>query len=228
MLQPSDNWSEFDWEGALRESDEFANQYFALLKRFCDLPSANELIVRNMGPDYDQDAFDFDLEMQMSQDEWNTFREVMSGIEEGDGEESKVGDVEDHDPTDDDFLFYETDPVFTSIRQAAIGWCNVYAAILPPEAREQALKVLYYIGRALANLAYSIDDGMYEQPAASIAFAKRSLANLNDAIGTINLLIKDSPRFEKILIAIRNHLVQGVDRVVDHIQKCRQTKGPKA
>jgi hypothetical protein len=133
------------------------------------------------------------------------------------------GDDSDEDE-DDNVLFYEKDPVFSSLRQAAVGWCNVYAAILPEEARPEGLKVLYYIGRALANLAFGIDDGSYDHPAGTVAFAKRSLACLNRAVETIDHLIESHQRYEELLRTIRAHLVGCSDGLTDHIQRAREQR----
>lgn len=212
MRQPDDTWNEFDWERALRESDEQARKYVQLLQRFCDLPGSEELIARQMGGSFDQMLPDFSFETDWDLDGLN---------------EELEGEIDDDsDDGDDDVLFYERDPVFSSLRQAAVGWCNVYAAILPEEARRDGLNVLYYIGRALANLSFGIDDGAYEHPAGSIAFAKRSLACLNRAIGTLDRIVQAHPRYEELLRTIRNHLVGCTDGLTDHIQRARTTKRP--
>jgi len=227
MRQPSDEWNEFDWEQALRESDEFAVRYFDLLRRFCDLPGADELIARHLGPEFEsgfaEDDFDYASFPQSLDDAF------------GLGHEWSVGDAAEFDEFEDedgarldasaaevgDALFYEADPAFVNLRQAAIGWCNIYAAILPPEVRVPGLNVLFYVARSLANLAYSIDDGRYDQPAASIAFAKRSLAQLNHAIGLINQLMAEKPRLRRLLKTLRSHLIRSSDALVDHLQRCR-------
>ncbi len=218
MRQPNENWSEFDWEQALRDSDQMAERYFHLLKRFSDLPSADELIARRMGPDFDPAMLDLDGAADYGLPEWP----------DDDGASQWRDDGAAHDPSDGDDspeqeqpLYYETDPVFVALRQNSVGWCNVYAAILPREARDRGLKVLYHLGRALANLAYSIDDGSYEQPAASIAFAKRSLASLNQALGELDLLIQEHRRLTQLLKTMRKHLIECVDKVVDHLGRCR-------
>ena len=215
MRQPDDSWTEFDWERALRESDGQARKYFQLLQRFCDLPGGEELIAGKMGGDFEESFLDFDL--GGLHDNW----------EDGgdDDDEPPAGDREDGPATgdndDDDVLFYERDPVFSSMRQAAVGWCNVYAAILPGEARREGLNVLYHIGRALANLAFGIDDGTYDQPAATIAFVKRSLHSLNQAIAAIDRLLAEHPRYEDLLRTIRSHLIASADGLTDHIQRAR-------
>jgi hypothetical protein len=215
MRQPDNTWNEFDWERALRESDGQARKYFQLLQRFCDLPGGDELIARQMGGSFEEGFLDFELG-DLSVD-WDMDLPDLDDGEDGDGDE-------DGDEDDDNVLFYERDPVFSSLRQAAIGWCNVYAAILPDEARPAGLKVLYYIGRALANLAFGIDDGGYDHPAGSVAFAKRSLACLNQAIQTIDRLVRDHPRYEELLRTIRGHLVGCTDGLTDHIQRARKQR----
>jgi len=214
MRQPDNTWNEFDWERALRDSDEQARKYFQLLQRFCDLPGGEELIARQMGGDFEQVFLDFDLGDLGS--DWDP-----DSLDDDASEPS--GDLPGED---DDVLFYERDPVFSSLRQAAVGWCNVYAAILPDEARPDGLRVLYYIGRALANLASGIDDGVYDQPAGSVAFSKRSLSCLNRAIAAIDRLVQDHPRYEELLRTIRTHLVSCTDGLTDHIQRARGQHPP--
>jgi hypothetical protein len=224
MRQPNENWTEFDWEEALRESDTMAERYFRLLKRFSDLPSGDELIAKHMGPEFDPAMLDMDSGMDDDLADWPD--------EDSSGQWCDGGD--DPDPAgsegpseQEQTLYYETDPVFIALRQNAVGWCNVYAAILPREARERGLKVLYHLGRSLANLAYSIDDGAYEQPAASIAFAKRSLASLNLALRELELLIHEHRRLHQLLKTMRKHLIECVDRVVDHLNRCRNRQKGK-
>jgi len=226
MRQPNENWTEFDWEEALRESDTMAERYFQLLKRFSDLPSGDELIAKHMGPEFDPAMLDMDMDTAADYDlaDWpgddssGQWRDSDSDVENGDS-----GEPSEQEQT----LYYETDPVFIALRQNAVGWCNVYAAILPREARERGLKVLYHLGRSLANLAYSIDDGTYEQPAASIAFAKRSLASLNLALRELELLIHEHRRLHQLLKTMRKHLIECVDRVVDHLNRCRNRQKGK-
>lgn len=226
MRQPNENWTEFDWEEALRESDTMAERYFQLLKRFSDLPSGDELIAKHMGPEFDPAMLDMDMDTAADYDlaDW-------PGDDNSGQWRDSDGDLENGDPGEpseqEQTLYYETDPVFIALRQNAVGWCNVYAAILPREARERGLKVLYHLGRSLANLAYSIDDGTYEQPAASVAFAKRSLASLNLALRELELLIHEHRRLHQLLKTMRKHLIECVDRVVDHLNRCRNRQKGK-
>ena len=225
MRQPDETWDEFEWERGLRESDDFATRYFRLLKRFCDLPGADELIAQHMGPDFTEELPDCDVDCSSCPDRWEC---DYGNPEDGtpvDQHETPEGEDADQGgprtPERGDSFFYETDPVFLTVRQAAMGWCNVYAAILAREDRPKGLKALFHIGRALANVAYSIGDGLYEQPPASVAFAKRALGQVNQALGIVNEMMAEHPRSRKVLGALRDHLGKAREDVVDHISRCR-------
>ncbi|MCK5805177.1 MAG: hypothetical protein KAI66_20265 [Lentisphaeria bacterium] len=222
MRQANENWSEFDWELALRESDEYAEQYFKLLQRFCDLPDSEKLIAKHMDPGFLENMPDYGF--SENDPDWDGVFDV----EEpnwGQGFppfEPKSGSDEDGENEDAQALFYETHPTFAAMRQATAGWCNVYAVILPAEKRKTGLQALYYMGRALANLAYSIEDGTYETPAISLALAKRSLASLNQAVGVIDQIGRELPDITALVATIRDHLIRCADGVADHICMCRK------
>ncbi|MFA4943203.1 MAG: hypothetical protein WC789_00700 [Lentisphaeria bacterium] len=233
MPQPPDtsHWDEYDWEQYLRESDRYAAQFFDLLKRFSDLPGARQLIATKLGKEFKGKMLNcnFDCENCESRQlcEFSNFiapeDEAEPPYEEEWEEEGAEGEGEEERqlPQPGDQLFYETDPGFVMLRQTAIGWCNIYAAILPPDARPLGLKILFHIGRALANLAYSISDGTYQQPAASIALAKRSLSQLNLAIGRLAQLIQEKPRLAKLLGAMKGHLLQCQEAIGNHLRRSR-------
>jgi hypothetical protein len=237
--RPTAEWNEFDWERALRESDNYAARYFRLLQRFCDLPGADDLITRQLArefnadqalPDCDGDCASCDLRWNCEfalHTEWDMGRgyggmdEEMAAGEMAD-DEAGESDVEALEAgTKGDPLFFETSPTFHLLRQTALGWCNVYSVILPGEAAETGLRILYHIGRALANLSYSIGDGLYEQPKANIAFGKRCLEELNTSLGLIQSLTAERPRLGRLLLVIQQHLLRTRQEVIDHVGECR-------
>lgn len=227
------HWTEYDWEKYLRESDRYAAHFFALLKRFCDLPGARELIARRMRREFKGNVLDCNFDCDSCEHRWDCEFSSLDATDEvppedeeaeGEGEEPHAHQDSSTPPAPGDALYYETDPTFVLLRQTAIGWCNVYAAILPAEARPLGLRVLFYIGRALANTAYSIGDGLYEQPAASIALAKRALSQLNSAVGQLRQLMQEKPRLQKILQAMNGHMLQCQEALGDHLAQCRKRR----
>jgi hypothetical protein len=227
-----ESWDEFRWEQALRESDDYAAKYFKLLRRFCDLPGANELIADHMGPDFQDKIPDCELDCDGCPSRWECdFAVPAEWIMHDEDDEDDSDDEDDglpdggepnQPPEPGDSLFYETDPLFVALRQTALGWCNIYSVVLPTDARKRGINILFDIGRALANIGYSIGDGLYEQPAASVAFAKRSLAHLNRAFGRLNSLTEEKPSLRPLLETIRKHLLRSRTSVIDHLRLCRQ------
>jgi len=63
---------------------------------------------------------------------------------------------------------------------------------------------------------------MFEQPAASVSLGKRSLGQLNAAIGHIARLAQEKPKLLKILEAMKTHLLRCQEAIGDHLQRCRE------
>ena len=221
-----ESWDEFQWEQALRESDGSAARYFQLLKRFADLPAADELISDRMGPDFEDDIPDCDFDCDSCSNRWQCEFAPPLDWETSDDRDPAEKENDSDEPEKPlepgDSLFYETRPAFRSLRQVALGWCNVYAVILPDECRPEGLQVLYNIGRALAYLSGAIGDGLYEQPARNLAFGKRALAAINTSLGGMDTLIRQQPRLKNLLGAMRKHLLTARQSAVDHVQRTRK------
>ncbi|MDT8391593.1 MAG: hypothetical protein RRC34_13910 [Lentisphaeria bacterium] len=228
-IQNFESWDEFRWEKALREGDIAAAKYFHLLKRFADLPAADELISDRMGPDFEDDMPDCDFDCDTCSDRWQCEFAPPLDWEMADDRDEDDEDDEDEGPEQSeaplepgDSLFYETRPVFRSLRQVALGWSNVYAVILPDACRPEGLKVLFNIGRALAYLSGAIGDGLYEQPARNLAFGKRALAAINTSLGGMDELIQRQPKLKNLLAAMRKHLLVARQGTVDQVQRTRK------
>lgn len=227
---PAD-WNEFDWERALRESDDYAARYFGLLRRFCDLPGSDALIADRLEHDFSEHFPDCDLNCESCSHRWECeFAAVQ------DWDPSGVGDLDEMDDSDanetdqeaqgppqpGDPMFYESQSAFVLLRQSAIGWCNVYAAVLPQESRHAGMRALFHFGRALAYLADSIGDGLFDQPAGCVAFAKRCLDQLNSTLGIIEQMRQEKPRLRNILKVVHTHLLKVREAVWDHLTSCRE------
>lgn len=219
-------WDEFRWEKALQEGDVSAAKYFHLLKRFADLPAADELISDRMGPDFEDEMPDCDFECDECSNRWQCeFAPPLDWETSDDRNQDDEDDDSDQSETPlepGDSLFYETRPAFRSLRQVALGWCNVYAVILPDECRPKGLTVLFHIGRALAYLSGAIGDGLYEQPARNLAFGKRALAAINTSLGGMDELIQQQPKLKNLLSAMRKHLLAARQTAVDHLHRTRK------
>ncbi|MFO7821811.1 MAG: hypothetical protein R6V56_07160 [Lentisphaeria bacterium] len=218
--------NEFEWEQVLEESDAYAARYFQLLQRFSDLPEADALIKKYLAEEFQSDLQETDFDSEDYRNQWDGALHV-------DGEGDAPFDIEnsldamfdeageDDGPQPGDALFYEIHPAFQLLQHCALGWCNIYSAVLSPEDRKSGLRTLSYLGRALAYVVSGIGDGLFESPAANAAFSKRALSQLNLALGEMHKLEHDKPQYEKLLTAMREHVLKARSTVFDHLEHCR-------
>ena len=195
----NEKWTEYDWEMAMRQSDEFASKYFALLERFGELPGSEDLILQQLDSKTPPPLMeDDDFYIELGPDD-------IEEIEHGDEESFDGG------------FYYENTPVYMLLRQVSIGWCNIYATFLLPDHRKHGVNILFHLGRALAHLIGSLGDGQYENPHANIASCKRSLDQINQSIGLVEQLTKLRPAYNNVTEAINKHLREVQSKVVDQL-----------
>lgn len=212
----SEQWSEFQWEQALKYSDHSAARYFRMLDRFGDLPDAEELIAASLG---DLGFFEFDDEFSedwTEEDEFGDDAET-EGSNEGDDEGGEGGDP----IAPGDAMFFETSPVYKRARQISLGWCNIEASVLAKEDHMWGLIILLHLGRLLSYLALSIGDGTFDRAVASIAFGKRSLSQINNILGELQTKSQECPKYAGMFNLVSEHLLETHDMLVGHVEECR-------
>jgi hypothetical protein len=200
----SDQWTEFEWEQGLKHSDHVAGRYFRLLERFGDLPDAETFIAGSLG---EQNFFEFQDEpyyLDQDDEDWQDDDDEPGDTENDASERIGPGDS----------LYFETCPVYQRARQISLGWCNILASVLKPDDRMWGLGILFHLGRLLSYLSLCIGDGTFERLAASIAFAKRGLQEINLILGEIDTKTTAAPRYRSIFKLIRDHLLETHDMLV--------------
>lgn len=226
----SEEWNEFEWEQALRESDQYAFRYVRLLQRFNDLPGANDLIAEHMSRESNDVLPTCDFDCDNCEKRW-TCEFAMP-------HDWMMGEIPDFSDPDDDVrenpfggsdeeidaeggLAYEKDGTFALLRRTTLGWSNVYAAVLTPDQRPVALRALYHLGRALGSLAYTLEEADDERAATGVAFLKRALQHLNAALGHLAELGQETGRQKRLIGTIRGYLLTVREGLLNHLQKYR-------
>lgn len=197
------NWTEYDWEMAMRQSDDFASKYFELLQKYGELPGSDDLILQKLDGKAPVLMDDGDYYVEFDPEE-------MAEIEDDSDEDFSLG------------LYYENNASFMLLRQVSIGWCNIYATFLLPEHRKHGVTILFHLGRALAHLIGSLGDGNYEIPASHLASAKRALDQVNKAIGQVDQLTSLRPAYKKVTKAINKHLTEIQEKIVDIVYQLKE------
>lgn len=195
--QESEAWDEFEWEKLMRKSDQYAHEYMRLFKRFGELPGGEDLIIDELKgfqlPEFVEDDFDGDF---------------------GDADFENI-DFGPEEP------YFERDKSYLLLRQVSIGWCNIFATLLSLEHRPFGVRIIFYLGRALAYYQGALADGQYPNPNSFIAATKRSLDNVNKAIGEIDELGAKRDVYLNVTAAMKGHLREVHDRMIDHLNKLR-------
>ncbi len=222
LSTPNSSWTEFDWERLLRKNDEIAHRYLQLLDRFHDLPGAEKLIAHELGDDFKLLQPGPEIPADQEGVMW------IPGLDDEDygDENDAMNDFGADRPTpaggpDSETYFYEKHPLYTSLLHSCVNWGNIYALLLPDALHKDGIATLYHINRALATAIYSIGDGKYAYPNASIAFAKRCLSHINRALGGINAIEGRLSQSAQVIQSIRKRLLQSQRLVVEHLQLCR-------
>ena len=208
----SSQWNEFEWELAMRSSDDFACRYFNLLDQYGDFPGAENYIQAKLDdklPDYPEDDFmEYEIEDFFEQSEGNEAPNEDSPIFSG--------------------IYYETQRSYRVLRQVSIGWCNIFATHLTPEKYLLGTHILYHLGRATAHLASSLADGKYtESLAVHIASGKRAMKQLNEVLGLIAHLPQTVPSDREIRDALHKHLCEVQQEISDHLVRLQTLKPSK-
>lgn len=221
----SDQWNAFQWEEALKHSDHLAARYFRMLQRFGDLPDAEEVIAATLGQEQFPAADEGDLYTFESDDEWDALDDEDDELDDESGEippPGGDGNEGEMPPRPGEALYFEATNEYRQARQVALGWCNILSSVLHQEDRFWGLTVLFHLGRVLSYLALGIGDGTYDRPAASFAFAKRALSEINLVLGQVNEQCTAQPRYANVLAYIREHLLQLQEAVEDYLVECRR------
>ncbi|MEN9362527.1 MAG: hypothetical protein RL095_4062 [Verrucomicrobiota bacterium] len=208
LPEDAESWDEFRWEKLLRDSDQFAHHYFQLMKRFGSLPEGEILIDQHLGSrklptppessEFFVDGGDFD------------------SADAPPGSEEENEDFDGGGPS-----ICERHQAYLSLRQCALGWCNIFASFLSSEHRHIGAGILLHLGRACGYFSGALGDGNYEQPSWHIASAKRALDQVNSALGLIDQLSPLRPTYPKVTDPMKATLREVEDGIIDFIGKMR-------
>jgi len=227
-LNNNDKNAEFEWEKLLRRNDQLATKYFALLRRFSDLPDGDAIIAEKIGDSEETDSnlkSEFSQEMSDEENWLNDFSADASSMFDGgyddDFMDGWLNDFE-NESFPEEGLYSDAEEICQSLQKVALGWSNIYASVLPEHARTEGLNVLYYLGRALAHCSFALQNNGEDSKGAKVALIKRSLGLLNDAVGEMQQIQDDYTYLKKMLTTMRNHLLQVRNDIFDYLIKLRK------
>jgi hypothetical protein len=172
-------WDEHDWERFLQEQDRRTSKYMELMDRYMDHPERDAIVARAMGWTHEEeDEDDIEIEVEME----SLFEE--EGDEDGEG---------------DDFDF-ESNPLYerTLAYTTWVGELCMSAAKTGHEDHLGIAKLDSSSALACGKLAAALNDADGDEIGMTIAFLKRGLKALNDALEAAGMIRKDGIFPDKI------------------------------
>ena len=185
MRNPTPNYegrNEFEWEAAFKKGDKLAHSYFELLTQYGDYPENRSIIESTIDQKYNNLEEFLESDLILAEEE-QSFAEQFS-------EPSEI-------EIEEEIKAFETSPIYNRLKVTSLGWCNVLTLLLTAENKEYGLKVLYYLGRALATTICAMSSDA--EKSGIIAFRKRTLSYLNTCTGLIQKIILNTPNHKNIL-----------------------------
>jgi len=171
--EPEKLWDEYDWERFLQQQDRKTERYMDLLEKYIDDPDRDQIIAREMGWPNPLESNDFnwnDLPFQPDEEEEDAFE---ASSDDSDEEE----DEEDGAPES-----FELHPLY----QASFGltvWIDQIFDELGDEGNHPAaVKLATNSAVASAKLAAALSDDDVEELGMTIAYLKRALKAITNAI----------------------------------------------
>lgn len=210
---------EAGWEEYLRWSDKYAARCFELIQRFQDMPDCDELLNRKLDEEFGG------LEIFESVPSWDYAEEMdRYAAEDSDVEDAQDdadgGALEGAEWTETpasrralDQIVFNAQKLAQGISQIASNWSNMIAIfyIDNPEENAEQFRFLFYVSRSLSYLNLAME-GLMAQPSLSVVAAyKRSLSDLNAAVGVIDKLKlsfeKTNPPLAVSVVTQKKHVI---------------------
>ena len=231
---------EAGWEEYLRRSDKYAARCFELLQRFQDMPDCDDLLNKKLDEEFGG------LEVFESVPSWDYAEEMdRYAAEESDVEDTQDdedgGALEGADWTETpasrralDQIVFHAQKLAQAIGQVASDWSNMIAIFFidNPEENAEEFRFLFYVSRSLSYLNLAME-GLMAQPSLSVVAAyKRSLSDLNAAVGVIDRLKasfeKTHPELAPSLVPQKQHVIivaEGESMVIMAIRSLLENYG---
>jgi len=208
MPNKEENWNEFEWETAFKRSDRFAHTYFQLLSQYGEFPESSSIIEDRLQKTYNnlEDFYDSDLILASDS---NSFSDEFT-------------DELSEEEIEQEMTRVSSNPVYTNLKRCALGWSNILSSLLKEEDKETGLKILYYLGRALATTICTLSEDAGK--AGNTAFIKRTLFYINACNGLIDKLIASREELSQLLNEIKQQFTKIHDLTVDYLIKTKSAE----
>ena len=179
--EPEKMWDEYDWERFLQQQDLKTERYMELLEKYVDDPDRDQIIAREMGWPHPVDGEDFD---------WNELSFEASS--EGDGFEDVEEEAEDEEELEGIPESFELHPLYQASFALTVWIDQIFDEHEELQNHPAAVKLATNSAVASAKLAAALSDDDAEEIGMTIAYLKRALKAISNAIDANLIFVEEA------------------------------------
>ncbi|MGB8353213.1 MAG: hypothetical protein WCD79_04945 [Chthoniobacteraceae bacterium] len=193
--EPEKIWDEYDWERFLQQQDRKTERYMELLEKYIDDPNRDQIIAREMGWYHLLD----DEGKDWAENVDHLFTEEME--QTGDEEE---GEDEESDEEDMDGESFESHPLYQASFALTVWIDQLFEELGELQNQPAAVRLATQTAIASAKLAAALSDDDVDEIGMTIAYLKRALKAVTNAMEAA-LQLKKEVRFDREKMAALDH-----------------------
>jgi len=178
---PEKIWDEYDWERFLQQQDLKTERYMELLEKYVDDPERDQIIAQEMGWPQPVDSEDFD---------WSELSFEASSEDEGFEEEEC--EEEDDEETAGIPESFELHPLYQASFALTVWIDQIFDEIDEAQNHPAAVKLSTNSAVASAKLAAALSDDDTEEIGMTIAYLKRALKAISNAIDANLVFVEEA------------------------------------
>ena len=203
--EPEKIWDEYDWERFLQQQDRKTERYMELLEKYIDDPNRDQIIAREMGWYHllDDEGKDWAENVE------HLFTEEMeqAGDEEEEGEEES-------DEEEMDGESFESHPLYQASFALTVWIDQLFEELGELQNQPAAVRLATQTAIASAKLAAALSDDDVDEIGMTIAYLKRALKAVTNAMEAA-LQLKKEVRFDREkVVALDHRLFQIRDGII--------------
>lgn len=208
--EPEKIWDEYDWERFLQEQDRKTERYMELLEKYLDDPCRDQIIAREMGWHH--------LLGEQGEDWMENVEADFSKEFENFSEEEEAFEDEHFSEEPDDF---ELHPLYQASFALTVWIDELLDEIGDLQTHPAAVKLSTQSAIASAKLAAALSDDEAEEIGMTIAYLKRALKAITNAMEAGAQLGTEIKLKPKRYAALKDRLFQIRDGIIELMGKYR-------
>ncbi|MCX6967783.1 MAG: hypothetical protein NTZ46_08415 [Verrucomicrobia bacterium] len=199
--EPEKIWDEYDWERFLQQQDLKTERYMELLEKYGDDPDRDQIIAREMGWPHPEDSEDFDwseLSFEASSD--------AHAFEQEEPEEEEMEGIPES---------FELHPLYQASFALTVWIDQIFEGHEEFQNHPAAVKLATNSAIASAKLAAALSDDDAEEIGMTIAYLKRALKAISNAIDANLVFVEEAKLSSHRRRQLHTRLFQVRDGIIE-------------